>query len=67
VLNAANEVAVAEFLADRLGFTAIPHVIDETMTAHRSTTVNSLTEVRSVDAWAREYSRAVARGVQSKV
>ena len=35
VLNAANEVAVARFLDGRIGFTAIPQVIEQTMDAHR--------------------------------
>lgn len=33
VLNAANEVAVAEFLAGRLGFAAIPSLVEATMDA----------------------------------
>jgi len=64
VLNAANEVAVAWFLEGRLGFTAIPHVIEKTMAAHHPSKVETLEAVRAVDAWAREYSREVARGVQ---
>ena len=34
VLNAANEIAVQAFLDGKLGFTAIPRVIEETMDAH---------------------------------
>src|SRR5688500_10865285 len=34
VLNAANEVAVEAFLEGKLGFTAIPQVIERTMNAH---------------------------------
>ena len=34
VLNAANEVAVEAFLDGKLGFTAIPAVIERTMNAH---------------------------------
>ena len=34
VLNAANEVAVAAFLDERLGFTGIPDVIRQTMDAY---------------------------------
>jgi 1-deoxy-D-xylulose-5-phosphate reductoisomerase len=33
VLNAANEVAVAEFLAGRLGFAAIPSLVEATLNA----------------------------------
>jgi len=64
VLNAANEVAVAWFLEGRLGFTAIPRVIEKTMAAHHPSKVETLEAVRAVDAWAREYAREMARGVQ---
>jgi 1-deoxy-D-xylulose-5-phosphate reductoisomerase len=67
VLNAANEIAVARFLEGRVGFTAIPHIIEQTMDAHAPSAVSTLEEVRSVDLWAREYSREVARGVELKV
>jgi len=67
VLNAANEIAVARFLERRLGFTAIPDVIERTMAAHRPAEVGSLAAVRAVDQWAREYSQDVARGLELKV
>jgi 1-deoxy-D-xylulose-5-phosphate reductoisomerase len=67
VLNAANEVAVARFLDGRLGFSAIPHVIEKTMDAHGGAPVTTLAEVRAVDRWAREYSQEIARGVELKV
>ncbi|MGE3176616.1 MAG: 1-deoxy-D-xylulose-5-phosphate reductoisomerase [Vicinamibacterales bacterium] len=73
VLNAANEIAVAWFLEGRIGFTAIPRIIEQTLEAHRrrapeapAAEVRTLAEVRSVDAWAREFSLELARGVQSK-
>ena len=53
VLNAANEVAVASFLEGRLGFTAIPRVIAETMDAHVPAPADTLAAVRRVDDWAR--------------
>jgi len=67
VLNAANEVAVAGFLEGRLGFTAIPHVVERTMEAHAPSDASTLEEVRAVDRWARECSQEIARGVQLKV
>jgi 1-deoxy-D-xylulose-5-phosphate reductoisomerase len=67
VLNAANEVAVAQFLDRRLGFTSIPQVIETTMNAHRPAEVGSLAAVRSVDRWAREYAQEMARAVELKV
>jgi 1-deoxy-D-xylulose-5-phosphate reductoisomerase len=66
VLNAANEVAVARFLEGQIGFASIPHVIERTMNAHQVVEVHTLSAVRAVDGWAREYSREVASEVQSK-
>jgi 1-deoxy-D-xylulose-5-phosphate reductoisomerase len=67
VLNAANEVAVAQFLDGRIGFTAIPHVIESTMNGHRPAEVTTLSAVRGVDAWARERAQEIARAVELKV
>jgi len=67
VLNAANEIAVSLFLDGQLGFTQIPRIIEGAMDAHRPENVATLEEVRAVDRWAREFSRGLARGVQSKV
>jgi 1-deoxy-D-xylulose-5-phosphate reductoisomerase len=64
VLNAANEVAVEAFLDGRLGFTAIPRVIERTMNAHRLEDVSSLRVVRRVDAWGREYAREMSRELE---
>jgi 1-deoxy-D-xylulose-5-phosphate reductoisomerase len=60
VLNAANEVAVASFLAGRLGFTAIPTVIAATMDAHVPAPTDTLAAVRQVDRWARDFAAAKA-------
>jgi len=67
VLNAANEVAVARFLAGRIGFTSIPLVIERAMDAHRPAEVTTLAQVRAVDEWARAYSLELARGLELKV
>jgi len=67
VLNAANEVAVARFLDQRLGFTSIPEVIARTMAAHNAAEVATLSAVRAVDQWAREYAQEIARGLELKV
>src|SRR5262249_35421204 len=64
VLNAANEIAVARFLEGRLGFTHIADVIERTMDAHVPAEVSTLERVRAVDAWAREYSQDIVRGVE---
>jgi 1-deoxy-D-xylulose-5-phosphate reductoisomerase len=67
VLNAANEVAVEEFLDGKLGFTAISRVIERTLDAHRIEPVESLPAVRRVDAWARAHARDAARELELKV
>jgi 1-deoxy-D-xylulose-5-phosphate reductoisomerase len=67
VLNAANEVAVASFLEGAIGFTAIPEVIERTMDAHQSAEVITISAVRAVDGWAREYAQEIVRGVRSEL
>ncbi|HET7217938.1 MAG TPA: 1-deoxy-D-xylulose-5-phosphate reductoisomerase [Vicinamibacterales bacterium] len=70
VLNAANEVAVAEFLQWRLGFTAIPEIIRLAMDAYErggSCSILGLDDVRAVDRWAREFSADAAGKVKSRV
>lgn len=56
VLNAANEVAVAAFLAGRIGFREIHRIIDRTMQRHRSHHAKNVDEVIEVDRWAREVA-----------
>jgi len=68
VLNAANEVAVAAFLDDRVAFAAIPSIIEQTMEAYEragTSAINGLDEVRSIDGWAREFAARATAGVQS--
>ncbi|MFO1393320.1 MAG: 1-deoxy-D-xylulose-5-phosphate reductoisomerase [Steroidobacteraceae bacterium] len=62
VLNAANEVAVAAFLAGRLGFTGIPGVIDAVLGQHSSEAASSLETVLGADAWARERAESLLVG-----
>jgi 1-deoxy-D-xylulose-5-phosphate reductoisomerase len=67
VLNAANEVAVHEFLAGRLTFPGIPAVIEAALNAadRDSTEPGSLDDVRAVDAWARAFSLETIRTLPS--
>lgn len=58
VLNAANEVAVAAFLDERLSFTGIPSLIDCVLAEHAVQPVQSVEQVLEVDAWARQRARA---------
>jgi 1-deoxy-D-xylulose-5-phosphate reductoisomerase len=67
VLNAANEVAVARFLDERLPFNGIARVIAATMDAHQPAAVSRLAEVRAVDRWARERAVEIAQKVELEV
>jgi 1-deoxy-D-xylulose-5-phosphate reductoisomerase len=58
-LNAANEEAVAAFLAGRVGFLAIPEVVERALEAHPSQPLASLDDVAAVD----ELARRTARGL----
>lgn len=62
VLNAANEVAVAAFLAGRVGFLSIADVIERAMDAHRPEEVSSLAQVTAVDSWAHGFASDLVRG-----
>lgn len=61
VLNAANEVAVEEFLRRTLGFCDIPRVIEQVMAEHTPTDEPALEEILAADAWARECATSVQR------
>ena len=67
VLNAANEVAVEAFLDGKLGFTAIPRVIEKAMNAHEIERVSTVDTVRRVDRWAREQAHDAARALELTV
>jgi 1-deoxy-D-xylulose-5-phosphate reductoisomerase len=61
VLNAANEVAVEEFLEHRMRFGDIPKVIENVMAEHTPQEEPTLDEILAADAWARERSLDVQR------
>jgi 1-deoxy-D-xylulose-5-phosphate reductoisomerase len=68
VLNAANEEAVAAFLAGRIAFPGIAavneRVLDDYLELHAGESVAELEDVLRADAWARERARgALAEGV----
>jgi len=69
VLAAADEVAVARFLAGELRFTEIPRVIEATLTEHGASVVasqaTSLDAVLAADDWARAYATTVISGLTS--
>ncbi|WP_422366735.1 1-deoxy-D-xylulose-5-phosphate reductoisomerase [Pelagibius sp.] len=53
-LNAANEEAVAAFLAGRLGFVEIAEVVEQTLAEHPSEPLGGLDELAAADARARK-------------
>ncbi len=57
VYNAANEVAVASFLAGELDFPGIPAVVEACLAAHGDRPLDSLDDVRTADRAARERAR----------
>jgi len=57
-MNAANEVAVAAFLAGRLGFTGIDAVVETVMNEHEHNRVESFEQLEEVDATARARAEA---------
>lgn len=54
VLNAANEIAVGSFLANKIKFTDIPTLVEKTMNQHSVVTEPNLDTIFEVDTWARE-------------
>jgi len=59
VLNAANEVAVASFLAGQIGFTRIAAHVEDVLSRFAPPKPTSLDDVLAVDAQARECARAL--------
>jgi 1-deoxy-D-xylulose-5-phosphate reductoisomerase len=59
VLNAADEVAVEAFLADRVPFTAIAEVVEATLEALPAAVPGHFEDLYAVDAEARDHARAL--------
>jgi 1-deoxy-D-xylulose-5-phosphate reductoisomerase len=56
VLNAANEIAVAEFLAGHVRFTDIPKIVELALTNIKAVEATSLENVLAADSQARQYA-----------
>ncbi len=63
VLNAADEVAVAAFLAGRIGFTAIPAAIERVLAAMPPTAPTHFEDLFAVDAEARRRTEEEVGGL----
>ncbi len=64
VLNAANEVAVAAFLAGSIRFGDIPRIIERVCAAHTPGPAADLGAVLAADRWARELGRSMGYALQ---
>jgi 1-deoxy-D-xylulose-5-phosphate reductoisomerase len=60
-LNAADEVAVAAFLEERIGFDEIPHIVEEVMAATPVGKLESIHTVLALDAEARQLAEDMVR------
>ena len=58
-LNAANEVAVAAFLDEKIPFSAIPETIQDVLEGEAPSATRSLEDVLDADRRARERARLV--------
>ncbi len=61
ILNAANEVAVEEFLQHRIKFTEIPKIVESTLTAVQKVSADDLNTVLDADRQARSYAQSQIR------
>ena len=61
VMNAANEVAVAAFLAEEGSYLGIAACVEAVMQAHDVQVVESLDQLEEIDAWARAKARMCIR------
>jgi 1-deoxy-D-xylulose-5-phosphate reductoisomerase len=63
VLNAANEIAVEEFIKGRIGFVDMSHVVEETIDAHVPTEPTSVRDVLDADRWGRIKAAEIAERI----
>jgi len=57
VMNAANEIAVAAFLAGEARFFDIEETVAAALAAHTAEPLRSIEQVEDADAWARRFAR----------
>ncbi len=57
VLNAADEIAVQAFLDGAIALGELPGILEQVLTRHTVQSVESLAQLREVDAWARGAAR----------
>lgn len=67
VLNAANEVAVAAFLEEQLGFTQIAEVLEHAVAAHVPAPADGIEILLEADRWARDFARRYVETASSRL
>lgn len=67
ILNASNEVAVAGFLDEKLGFLDIPRVVAETLEKMPVMAIGSVDDVLAIDAEARKVARDIMSDAHLRV
>ncbi|MDF2987862.1 MAG: 1-deoxy-D-xylulose 5-phosphate reductoisomerase [Eubacterium sp.] len=60
-MNAANEIAVAAFLKNQIGFTGIQDIIEKVMLTHKVNICPCLDDIIEVDSWARSQAERMVR------
>lgn len=63
VMNAANEIAVEEFLAGKISFCDVTDLVNRVMEAHEPKPYSTLDDILSVDRDARQAAREVIRSL----
>lgn len=56
ILNGANEVAVAAFLQDKIGFMDIPALVAQVVGCHNPIEIESFAHLMELDQWARQQA-----------
>jgi 1-deoxy-D-xylulose-5-phosphate reductoisomerase len=59
VMNAANEIAVKEFLDGRIKFTNIARIVEKVMRKHSNNKAPTLGDIRNADIWARYKAQEI--------
>ena len=61
ILNAANEIAVASFLDEKIGFLDITSVVEETLERLPAQPINSFEDFEQLDAEARRIAQTLVK------
>lgn len=59
VMNAANEVAVAAFLDERIAFVRLPEIVEATLNRHTVTSCITIEDALAADEWARKMAKTL--------